>query len=126
MQMLGEILINENVISEKDLGNALKKQADYGKRLGEVLIAEGYITDENLANALSNQLQIKLVGPEDLIKVDKNALEYIPEFFAREYHCLAISMENGTLEVVMPWLWLAGLMLLATGAGLVMRRRTAH
>jgi len=101
MQMLGQILIDENYISEKNLSNALKKQADYGKRLGEVLIAEGYITDENLAIALSNQLQIKLVGPEDLIKVDKEALEYIPEFFAREYHCLAISMEDGTLEVVM-------------------------
>jgi len=101
MQLLGEILIGENIISDKDLNTALKKQVDYGKRLGEVLIAEGYITDENLAKALSDQLQIRLVGPEDLIKVDKDALEYIPEFFAREYHCMAITQEDGTLEVVM-------------------------
>jgi len=101
MQLLGEILKSENIISEKDLNTALKKQVDYGKRLGEVLISEGYITDENLARALSDQLQIRLVGPEDLIKVDKDALEYIPEFFAREYHCIAITQENGALEVVM-------------------------
>ena len=101
MQMLGEILKGENIITQKDLDNALKKQVDHGKRLGEVLIAEGYITDENLARALSEQLQIKLIGPEDLIKISKEALEYIPEFFAREYHCIATCVENSTLDVVM-------------------------
>ncbi|MCD6160904.1 MAG: Flp pilus assembly complex ATPase component TadA [candidate division Zixibacteria bacterium] len=101
MQYLGEILIKENVISEKDLKAALRKQGENGRRLGDVLIAEGYITDENLAKALSEQLQIRLVGPEDLIKIDKEALEYIPEFFAREYHCIAITVEENTLEVVM-------------------------
>lgn len=101
MQLLGEILIKENIISEKELQLALKRQKENGKRLGEVLIAEGYMTDENLAMALSEQLQIKLVGPEDLIKIDKEALEYIPEFFAREYHCIAKDLEDGVLEVVM-------------------------
>jgi type IV pilus assembly protein PilB len=102
MQMLGEILVRENIISEKDVNAALKKQTDYGgKRLGEVLIAEGFITDENLAKALAEQLQIPLIGPEDLIKVPKEALEYIPEFFAREYHCIPKTVEDGTIEVVM-------------------------
>jgi type IV pilus assembly protein PilB len=44
---------------------------------------------------------LKLVGPEDLIKIEKEALEYIPEFFAREYHCIARHLEDGALEVVM-------------------------
>jgi type IV pilus assembly protein PilB len=100
--MLGEILVRENIISQKDVDAALRKQADYGgKRLGEVLIAEGYITDENLARALADQLKIPLIGPEDLIKIDKEALEYIPEFFAREYHCISRRIEDGTIEVVM-------------------------
>ncbi len=101
MELLGEILVKDGVISEKDLNGALAKQKEMGKRLGEVLIAEGYITDENLAKALSKQLGIKLVGAEELIKIEKEALEYIPEFFAREYHCIGKSLEDGTLEVVM-------------------------
>ncbi|RKX18406.1 MAG: pilus assembly protein PilB [Candidatus Zixiibacteriota bacterium] len=101
MKLLGEILIKENIISEKELRAALKKQKENGRRLGETLIAEGYITDENLATALSEQLQVRMVGAEDLIKVDKEALEYIPEFFAREYHCIAKGVEDGVLEVVM-------------------------
>jgi len=101
MELLGEILVKDRVISEKDLAGALAKQKEIGKRLGEVLMAEGYITDENLAKALSKQLGIKLVGAEDLIKIEKEALEYIPEFFAREYHCIGKSLEDGTLEVVM-------------------------
>lgn len=101
MELLGEILVKDRVISEKDLAGALAKQKEIGKRLGEVLMAEGYITDENLAKALSKQLGIKLIGAEDLIKIEKEALEYIPEFFAREYHCIGKSIEDGTLEVVM-------------------------
>jgi len=102
MQLLGEILLRENIISDKDLKTALKRQVDHGgKRLGEVLIAEGFITDENLAKALAEQLHIRLVGADELIRIDKEALEYVPEFFAREYHCLPLTTENGTLEVVM-------------------------
>jgi type IV pilus assembly protein PilB len=101
MQLLGEILVKDKIISEKDLESALKKQKEYGKRLGEVLLSEGYITDENLARAISKQLHLKLIGPEDLIKIDKEALEFVPEFFAREYHCIARHLEDGALEVVM-------------------------
>jgi hypothetical protein len=31
---------------------------------------------------------------EGLVKVDKAALEMIPEFFAREYHCLALLRQD--------------------------------
>jgi type IV pilus assembly protein PilB len=101
MEKLGELLIREDIISEEKLQRALEKQKENGKRLGEVLLAEGMIDEENLAMAISKQLNIPLITAEDLIKIDKEALEFIPEFFAREYHCLAFGRAEGQLHVVM-------------------------
>ena len=101
MELLGEVLLKEKLISEEKLQVGLKKQRENGKRLGEVLLAEGLITDEKLALGLSRQLGIQLIGSDNLIKVDKSAVELIPEFFAREYHCMAYAKEENNLHVVM-------------------------
>jgi type IV pilus assembly protein PilB len=100
MKLLGEVLLNDKLITEDRLQIGLKKQRENGKRLGEVLLAEGLITDEKLALGLSHQLEIPLMTSESLIRVDKAALELIPEFFAREYHCLAYAKEADALHVV--------------------------
>ena len=101
MKLLGEVLLKEKLISEDKLSIGLKKQRENGKRLGEVLLSEGLITDEKLALGLSHQLGIPLMTGESLMKVDKAAMELIPEFFAREYHCLAYGKEGDFLQVVM-------------------------
>ncbi len=101
MEKLGEVLLKENLITEDKLKLGLAKQRENGKRLGETLLAEGLIGDEALARGLSMQLQVRFVTAEDLLKVDKEALEFIPEFFAREYHCLAFTREDDQLHVVM-------------------------
>jgi type IV pilus assembly protein PilB len=100
MELLGEVLLREKLISEDNLREGLKRQRENGKRLGEVLLAEGLITDEKLALGLSQQLGIQLITADALIKVDKSALELIPEFFAREYHCLAFARDESNLHVV--------------------------
>jgi type IV pilus assembly protein PilB len=101
MQKLGEILLEEKLITEDNLNQGLSRQRENGKRLGEVLLAEGLIGEEDLARVLSRQLQIRYVTAEDLLKVNKEALEFVPEFFAREYHCLAFDKEDDQLHVVM-------------------------
>jgi type IV pilus assembly protein PilB len=101
MELLGEVLLKEKLIAEDKLQIGLKKQKENGKRLGEILLAEGLITDEKLAFGLSRQLGVPLMTAETLMKVDKTALELIPEFFAREYHCLAYGKDENCLHVVL-------------------------
>jgi len=101
MEKLGEVLLKEKLISEEKLRKGLDRQRQNGKRLGEVLLSEGLIGGEELARGLSKQLGIKYVTSETLLKVDKEALEFIPEFFAREYHCLSFAREDDQLHVVM-------------------------
>lgn len=53
---LGDILINEGILSPEKLDEALMLQKEKKKRLGEILVEEGFISDETMANALCHQL----------------------------------------------------------------------
>ncbi len=59
---LGEILVEEGLITRQQLQDALLLQKDKRKPLGEVLIELGYIDEETILNALSKQLNIPYVS----------------------------------------------------------------
>lgn len=90
---LGDLLVDEQLISEAQLGNALKEQRNLGLKLGATLIHLGYLSEEQILTFLSRQLDIPIV---DLLKVkiDHNAVQLIPEVHARRLRALAIH-DNG-------------------------------
>ena len=53
---LGDVLVQNGVITEADLQRGLERQKGSGRKLGETLVDEGITTEENIARALSNQL----------------------------------------------------------------------
>ena len=72
---LGDMLIDAHVITDEQLGEALSKGRENGKKIGENLIEMGFTTEAEIAKALSSQLQIELVDvssftiPEDLLNL---------------------------------------------------------
>jgi len=90
---LGDLLVDEELITEAQLLNALKEQRTLGLKLGAALIHLGYISEEKILTFLSRQLGIEIV---DLLKVkiDPNAVQLIPEVHARRLRALAIH-DNG-------------------------------
>ena len=74
---LGEVLLNNGLITQEQLESALVRQKQAGKKLGEFLIDEGVVTEENLASALSRQLGLEMVDLQNVV-VDKKALEMVP------------------------------------------------
>ena len=57
---LGDVLIDAGLITEDQLGHALKQQKETKRRLGDELIAEGVITEAGLIEALQMQLGVEL------------------------------------------------------------------
>lgn len=55
---IGDILINEGLLTEEALGKALELQKEKKKRLGEILVDEGFVSDEAMADALCSQLHM--------------------------------------------------------------------
>ncbi len=97
---LGNILINEGLISSGQLEEALVEQSSTSERLGEILRRRGYISDGDLVDALAQQLGIERFEPTR-DAVDPEALDLIPFEFARRYDVLPIRTDDGIFTVAM-------------------------
>jgi adenylate cyclase len=56
-RLLGSILVDQKIITEQDLQDALEEQKRSSKRLGDILMARGLATQKDLMEAFSLQLQ---------------------------------------------------------------------
>ena len=59
---IGDMLIEEHLITQEQLERALEIARESGKKIGETLVENGYTTDEAIMRALSNQLGIEIVS----------------------------------------------------------------
>jgi glycosyltransferase XagB len=70
-ERIGERLLREGVITEKELDEALEAQRRSGGRLGEILLAGGMITEGPLARNLADQWGLPFVdGDPDRVRPD--------------------------------------------------------
>ncbi len=70
---IGEMLVEENVLTRNELDQALKKQnEDKEKRLGEILVEEKLLTESQLKSFLSKQ---KVHKEEQTIRIDVKKLD---------------------------------------------------
>lgn len=70
---LGEILIEEGVISKEDLEKTMSEPKAQSKKLGEVLITEGKVTPKQISQALRKQTE--QVSDMSTIRVDIRKLD---------------------------------------------------
>lgn len=59
---IGDMLINENVITQEQLEKALPIAKEKHKKIGETLIELGFTNELEIAKALSQQLGLELVN----------------------------------------------------------------
>jgi len=97
---LGEMLVEEKLITAEQLENALDQQQRQGGKLSEILVNQGLIKTEELATVLSVQLNMPLI---DLTRhvVQPNALQLIPEDMARKHTLIPLDVVGDSLLVVM-------------------------
>lgn len=70
---LGDMLVQERVVTEEQLEKALEAKKTSNKRLGEVLVELNFTTEEEITRALTRQLGVEMVTvstmtiPEDIV-----------------------------------------------------------
>jgi type IV pilus assembly protein PilB len=100
-KLLGEILIDEGLISEEQLKAGLEKQKrEQGIKIGEALVVLGVVTEEDVAKAIWQQRQIPYVDL-DSYALDPNVIELVPEKVARAYTALPLFKIGNALTVAM-------------------------
>ena len=97
---LGRLLIDNGLISEEDLDNALEDQAASGERLGHYLVEKGLVQESDLVRLLSEQYGVPAADIDNL-EVMSSILELVPAEMARRYLVVPVSSEGGALDVAM-------------------------
>ena len=95
---IGDLLKDEGIISDKEIGLALLEQRATKERVGDILIRLGLVTQTELAQAIAKQFNIEFVELRNL-SPQKEALSALPVQFARENSLLPIGVEDTTLTI---------------------------
>ena len=97
---LGEILINEGIITQEQLEKAIKAQQKEGGRIGENLLKLGLVTEQDIVVALGKQLKIPYVttGSELLNPATDKGLDIlIPKDYALKNLIVPLSKNMSSL-----------------------------
>lgn len=99
---IGELLIEEGIITEEQLKIALDKQKSnlQGKKLGDILIELGYVSEVQFIQCLSKRLKIPFVNLNNY-PITSEVAQMIQEGVARKYHLVPIAKKDQLLTVAM-------------------------
>ena len=97
---LGDVLVQQRLISQEQLQQTLELQRQTGKKLGRLLIEAGIITEELLANGLARQLRIPFVNLKTF-PFRADVVKLLPESAARRFRALALEDKGDTLLVAL-------------------------
>lgn len=97
---LGDLLVEEGIVTEQQVEQALTAQKQTGRKLGDTLIQLGFLTETQMLEFLSQQLLLPLI---DLSRADVNidAVQLLPEVHARRMRALVIGQNDDTLRIAM-------------------------
>jgi type IV pilus assembly protein PilB len=99
-KQLGQILLEQGLITEEHLQRALEEHRNTPKSLGRVLIDLGYIRERDLVRALAEQVGLEFVDLTEY-RIDAAATALLPEALCRRYRALPIGDDDGKLLVAM-------------------------
>ena len=97
---IGEILIEEKLITEEQLSEALETQRLTGQKVGQILIDKGFIKENVLYKVLADKLGCKYVDLENY-EINANVVTKISQTLAQKHKAVPIDIENNKLKVAM-------------------------
>ncbi len=97
---LGDILVNNNLITREQLAAALQDQKMSGgqTKLGAILIKQGIISEQDLISFLSRQYGIPTINLNEY-EIEAAVTKVIPAEVAQKYHLVPINRAGATLIV---------------------------
>lgn len=97
---LGDLLVQEQIVSDDQLQLALQQQRQTGRKLGATLIELGFISEVQLLQFLARQLEVPFFDLNTLT-IDVAAVQLLPEVQARRYRALAVNRSDDVVTVAM-------------------------
>ena len=86
---LGEILLQQKLLTEDKLKAALDEQKRSGRKLGRIFIDAGYVTEEQIGSALARQLQVPYINLKHF-NIRPDVATRLPETLARRFRAIVL------------------------------------
>ncbi len=86
---LGEILVQQKLLTEEQLKAALDEQKKTGRRLGRVFIERGFISEEQISRALARQLGADYIDLKHY-NIKREVVARLPETQARRFRAMVL------------------------------------
>ena len=97
---IGNLLVQEKLISQEQLGLALEQQKRSGRKLGRVLIENGFATEEAISETLAKQLKIPYLNLK-YYNINLSVARTLPEMQARRFRALLLEDKGSSYLVAM-------------------------
>ncbi len=97
---IGEILVEQGLVTQAQLDQAMNVAKGAGKRLGDTLVEMGFVKDEQFAKALARQYDLKYVDLSSQEALDSLNFDLIPEDLIKKHFVLPMGKRNGKLELI--------------------------
>ena len=97
---LGDILVIAGKITPYELQKSLKTQKFLGKKLGEVLIEEGIVSEADIIEAIIEQTGIERIDLNN-VSFDKKAINIVPQNLCKKYNLIAFGFKDNKIKVAM-------------------------
>ena len=95
---LGDLLIQQGLLSDEQLKFALEEQKRSGRKLGRIVVDSSFVTEEAISQALARQLQVSFVDLKHF-NPKPELIRLLPEAQARRYRAVVLSESDGRLRV---------------------------
>lgn len=95
---LGDLLIQQGLLTDEQLKFALDEQKRSGRKLGRIVVESSFVTEEAISKALARQLQVSYVDLKHF-NPKQNLINLLPEAQARRFRAVVLDEVNGRLQV---------------------------
>ena len=97
---LGDLLVQQKLLSQEQLGVALEKQKASGRKLGRVLVENGFVSEDEISGAIARQLNIPLLDLRH-VHVRPETVRLLPEQLARRFRAVVVELKDDKVRVAM-------------------------
>ena len=95
---LGDLLIQQGLLTDDQLKQALDEQKRSGRKLGRIFVESGYVTEEGISKALARQLQAPYIDLRTY-QLNTELIQRLPEAQARRFRAVILEDRGSTLLV---------------------------
>ena len=99
-QLLGNILLDRDLITQDQLEHVLQVQEKRGGYFGKILVDLGYVNEHDIVTGLGIQCHVPYIAI-DQYDIDQSTLQLVPSAIAHKYNVIPLDQVNKILSIVM-------------------------